>query len=73
MKPIEFERRYYASAILHWIYHEIPAFFSYLQKMNLFLPLNEQFAETFFFYLHTPSGRFASVLKLRVSTYEAKL
>ena len=53
VKPIEFERRYYASAILHWIYHEIPAFFSYLQKMNLFLPLNEQFAETFFF-IYTP-------------------
>ena len=65
-KPISFERRFYATVILHWIYHETPDFFSYLQKMNVFLPLNEHFARTFFFYMPR-SGRFASVLKLRVS------
>ena len=65
-KPILFERRFYATVILHWIYHETPDFFSYLQKMNVFLPLNEHFARTFFIYMPR-SGRFASVLKLRVS------
>ena len=65
-KPISFERRFYATVILHWIYHETPDFFSYLQKMNVFLPLNEHFARTFF-YLYAHSCRFASVLKLRVS------
>ena len=30
-KPISFERRFYATVILHWIYHETPDFFSYLQ------------------------------------------
>ena len=65
-KPISFERRFYATVILHWIYHETPDFFSYLQKMNVFLPLNEHFARTFFIYMPC-SGRFASVLKLRVS------
>ena len=34
--------------------------------MNVFLPLNEHFARTFF-YLYARSCRFASVLKLRVS------
>ena len=66
-KPISFERQFYATVILHWIYHETPDFVSYLQKMNVFLPLNEHFARTFFFNLNARSGRFASVLKLRVS------
>ena len=65
-KPISFERRFYATVILHWIYYETPDFFSYLQKKNVFLPLNEHFARTFF-YLYARSCRFASVLKLRVS------
>ena len=52
-KPILFERRFYATVILHWIYYETPDFFSYLQKMNVFLPLNEHFARTFFF-IYTP-------------------
>ena len=66
-KPISFERRFYATVILHWIYHETPDFFSYLQKMNVFLPLNEHFARTFFFIYTPRSGLFASLLKLRVS------
>ena len=50
-KPISFDKRNYLVTHLNSIHRETWAFFSYLQKMNWFLPLNDCLAPTFF-YLH---------------------
>ena len=47
--PIAFDRRYYLVTHLHSIHRETWAFFSYLQKMNWFLPYNCLFCQPFFF------------------------